>query len=247
MSYKMSFNDIVFIQTLLGVSADGYPGNKTFSKAEQLTRSRYKDMKAFIAFTQETINKHFKKAVKVDGIYGPNTESYIRRLRGASVPHRDSDVSTVHTSMSKGFKLTDDGRRKNKKYPTSAGRSRYYGAPGSNHVRMTFPYNMYYGDKRVKSTMVNKRCVSSFEQMFETVLDVYGKSEIARLNLDSYGGCFNNRSMRGGSRKSDHAYACAFDLDASHNRLHYGSNKAAFARSDYNRFMTIVYGSGLTC
>ena len=52
--------------------------------------------------------------------------------------------------------------------------------------------------------------------------------------------------MRGGSRKSTHAWGIAVDLDPENNRLRWGCDRALFARNEYKAFWEIVEDHGAT-
>jgi len=56
---------------------------------------------------------------------------------------------------------------------------------------------------------------------------------IKELGLDQFGGCFADRDIRGGDRKSTHAWAIAFDFDPSHNTLHMKAPIARFSKPEY--------------
>lgn len=62
----------------------------------------------------------------------------------------------------------------------------------------------------------------------------YGEQRIRDLGLDLFGGCYNNRKMRGGSNLSMHALAIAIDHDPERNQLRWGRDRAAFAKPVYD-------------
>jgi hypothetical protein len=68
----------------------------------------------------------------------------------------------------------------------------------------------------------------------ENVLNIYGENEIDRLRLNRFGGCYNNRRMRGGTQWSTHSWGIALDFDPARNQLTWGRNQAAFAHPVYN-------------
>lgn len=101
--------------------------------------------------------------------------------------------------------------------------SAFFGKPGdeSKLVSITFPYPMLYDGRPVRTT----RCHHLVAASLLRVLSAIGKRIKDRLDNDAeiaddasdYGGCYNNRAMRGGSRPSLHARGAAIDLDADDN------------------------------
>lgn len=63
---------------------------------------------------------------------------------------------------------------------------------------------------------------------------------IRELRLDVYGGCFNNRPIRGGSRPSLHAWGIAIDMDPERNTLYMSAPEAVFSGPEYDAFWSIV-------
>ena len=122
----------------------------------------------------------------------------------------------------------------------------FYGAPGTNHVKITPPYQLLYGDAPVRSITINRKCADSAGRAMAAILAHYGAAEIHRLGLDRYGGCFNDRQMRGGTKKSMHAYACAIDWDPARNALRMDHRTAQFAKPEYAAFLDAWEAEGWT-
>ncbi len=125
-----------------------------------------------------------------------------------------------------------------------------YGKPnelGTYLVSIDLPYPMRLAwDKK---TTVNKmRChklvESNFKAVFNEILSVYGIEKIKELGIDLFGGCFNFRSMRGGSDYSRHSWGIAIDLDPERNLLKETSRTARFARPEYKAMIDIFYKHG---
>ena len=68
---------------------------------------------------------------------------------------------------------------------------------------------------------------------------MYGLAKIQELGIDLFGGCFNFRSMRGGSDYSRHSWGIAIDLDPERNQLKETSRTARFARPEYDKLHEI--------
>jgi|SRR5262245_6654125 len=87
------------------------------------------------------------------------------------------------------------------------------------------PWKMIYVEKRkvtrIPKFTFNKKAAPSLTRVLNAIWEHYGKdqSTIERFGLDRYGGAFNYRNIRGSSHLSNHAYACAIDLDPDHNPL----------------------------
>jgi len=115
----------------------------------------------------------------------------------------------------------------------------FYGAPGTGQVLMTLPYPMKLAwDKHVSITKftIHRKCADSAKRVLTRALAHYGTEKLKELGLDLFGGCYNNRPMRGGSALSMHAYACAIDFDPARNQLKWNRAKARLAKPDAARW-----------
>lgn len=133
-------------------------------------------------------------------------------------------------------------------FPTQANARRFYGAPGTNHVRLIPPYPMIFGvDERrdgkfvttwrnLPSFTINKKCADSAFAALSRIASEYSAADRAKLGLNRFSGCYNNRPMRGGTQLSMHAYACAIDFDAQRNQLKWGRTQARLAQPDCEAF-----------
>lgn len=123
-----------------------------------------------------------------------------------------------------------------------------YGEPGEdNLVTISLPYPMRISWD--KGTIINKmRChkliADKLINVFNELLSSYGLSELQRLGIDLYGGCYNYRKMRGGNDWSRHSWGIAIDLDPERNQLKQTSKTAQFAKPEYKKMIDIFYKNG---
>lgn len=133
---------------------------------------------------------------------------------------------------------------------TTAQATKIFGKPnqqGSYLTTIQLPYPMRLAwDK--KTTVVKMRChklvANDFINVFNDLIECYGFDKIKELGIDLFGGCFNFRSMRGGSDYSRHSWGIAIDLDPERNLLHETSKTARFARPEYKDMIDIFYKNG---
>lgn len=150
----------------------------------------------------------------IDGLIGPASlyaiELWQNHMRGVDADERVSNALL---------------------WPTYNDLENFYGKPGENIISQKLPYGFRLAwdtDIVVHTIQINKICAPSAMAVLEQVKEDYGLSTLRDYGLDLYGGCFNNRNMRGGSRKSVHAYGAAIDFDPEHNQLRWGADKARF-------------------
>lgn len=107
-------------------------------------------------------------------------------------------------------------------WPRQVECSKFYGAPGTGHTLLTLPYPMRLAwDQHVPITKItiHSKCAASAAKVLTQAKDHYGMDKLEDMGLTLFGGCFNNRTMRGGLALSMHAYACAIDFDPDRNPL----------------------------
>lgn len=97
--------------------------------------------------------------------------------------------------------------------PDDASMLAFFGGPGNEEWLVSIPLGGSWrvGGKKATRTRCHVRVSDSLERIF---------AELVRQgwnNVLEYDGCFNDRSMRGGTRKSKHAWGAAVDLDARNN------------------------------
>lgn len=125
-------------------------------------------------------------------------------------------------------------------WPRQRAMAAFYGAPGTNHTKIDVPFPLRIAWDKSKSITrftINEKCAESAVRAYTAIFDHYGYEKIKELGLDLWGGCYNNRKMRGGSSLSTHAFACAIDGDPEHNQLHWRSDRASLATPERSYFL----------
>lgn len=114
-------------------------------------------------------------------------------------------------------------------------------------VTIDLPYPMRLAwdkNKTVKKMQCNKLVAEKFKSIFKELLDHYGLNELQRLEIDLFGGCFNYRLMRNGSKLSRHSWGVAIDLSPEKNGLKTPVSKSQFAGKEYNKMFEIFEKHG---
>lgn len=173
--------------------------------------------------------KKFKESLIIDGYYGELTDYAFNSLLEYEATHKI-------ISWRKDYK---NDRSIKTKWPNYNKLESFYGkleTIPSQLVTIPLPYThklAWNPSIKVNETTCHKLVADSYTSILEEVLSIYGKKDIEKLRLDMYGGCYNNRKMRGGNKPSTHAFGIAFDYDPEYNQLRWDKNKASFAQPDY--------------
>jgi len=136
-------------------------------------------------------------------------------------------------------------------FPLQKNMAAHYGPAGgprctAGTVRFQFAHKLAWDlNTHVNTFRCHELIAPTFQRVFDDAARHYGETEYRRLRLDLFGGCFNNRAMRGGTAKSTHAWGIAVDLDPERNQLKWGRDKASFAGSAFEPFWNIVESAGL--
>jgi hypothetical protein len=122
-----------------------------------------------------------------------------------------------------------------------------YGDPGdeSNMVSFIFPYPMkLYGEKRQVTGRCHKLVRDDLLKIFKKIQFDFGMDYIKRHHLDCYFGCFNDRSVRGGTKRSHHAWGIAIDLAANINGNHMKRDEADMPEEVMDIFESFGWSCG---
>lgn len=118
-----------------------------------------------------------------------------------------------------------------------------YGQPGENLDNCNLPFAMklaWAPKVEIKQFKCHVLVKSNLESIFKDTLAYYGPVAVSNLGLDKFGGCFNIRPMRGGTKPSVHSWGLAVDIDPERNQLKWGHDIAQLAKPEYETFWQIV-------
>lgn len=136
------------------------------------------------------------------------------------------------------------------KWPRQSGVPAFFGKAGgpqctAGKAVLPFPFRIAWNkSQKVSSFRCHELVADAFTGIFAEAGRHYGEQEFRRLGLDLFGGCFNDRTMRGGTAKSMHAWGIAYDGDPERNQLRWGKDRAEFAKPAYDPFWAIVEAHG---
>jgi len=211
---------------------DGDAGKKTMAglaKVDGLPKDWSKKRK-LVGFIQLLAKEHDVEVGKVDGYLGPQTEHAYDVLQRKLVENLDEHIWRPE-------ELSNENPNHWPSQSSTKSLEKFYGKVGENQTRIQLPYPhklAWKTSKVVNSYLCHEKVHDSLLRVLTNVHDHYGLQQIKELHLDLWGGCLNVRKMRGGTRYSTHSWGIAIDYDPSHNRLKWGRDKAAFAKTDYD-------------
>ncbi len=138
------------------------------------------------------------------------------------------------------------------KYPHDDTKSltAFYGKPGdeSKHQFISLPYPMklaWEPSKEITRIRIHQKCAEDFSNFFNDIFQYYSLDKVKEYGLDMFGGSYNNRAIRGGSRASTHAFACAVDINPAENQLTWGKGRALFSRPEFTPLMQMATANNL--
>jgi hypothetical protein len=108
---------------------------------------------------------------------------------------------------------------------------RFYGTPGrggtleAQIVRVVPPFQMYYGEVRIKSLLFHKKAAPALLAALNEIWEKSGRDQakLDRLGVSKTGGTYNPRLVRGSATNwSSHAFGMAIDIDPDHNGFNTG-------------------------
>ncbi len=136
-----------------------------------------------------------KIGVEPDGFWGPKSiaacQDYLRKLMPSPSPWPNANQASL---------------------------TQFYGPAGDESKLTTInvaPLGMLYDGKSVRII----RCHAKVAESLKRILTAISQSPYRKV-LEKYAGCFNHRTMRGGTLPSLHARAAAIDLDPDSNANH---------------------------
>ena len=241
------------IQRLLAVAGyykggiDNTVGRKTLEAVEKilnkhsslLTSSRMNDKRRLIASAQIILHFAGFEPGVIDGYVGHNTvEAY--NAWAYEKDHGKKEI--IKRSFTKKAPSLVKGN-----WPYQSQVNKFYGKVGTNQTKVKIPYTMklaWNTRQKVNKITVHEKIADSVEGIFKRTYEHYGQAKISKMRLDYFGGSLNVRKMRGGSKYSMHSWGIAIDLDPANNQLRWKSNRASFARPEYEEFWKIVESSG---
>lgn len=228
---------IELVQTLLkeqgwySGSIDGLLGPNTMSGIKNLPEvgEAWSEKRKIIGAIQVFANRNEIPTNPIDGYLGPITEEAFDQLRKLKMP------GVKITPMWRPEQIIDVNPNNWPKQYTDEF-NEFYGNQGDHLVYVDLPYPHRFSwllDKQVHRFKCHAKVADSIARVLTKVLDHYGQNEISRLQLDIWGGCFNIRSIRGGSKPSMHSWGIAIDYAPNRNKLRWSADKASFAGEDY--------------
>jgi hypothetical protein len=175
----------------------------------------------------------------IDGYWGPDTETafnqYLYKQQHGTAPElwRPEDRSHVNPNH----------------WPVqyTPEFDAFYGPKGSSLVKLQLPYPMKLAwdpASVVNSLSCHQKVHDSMLKVLTNVLNHYGLDKIKELKLDLFGGCYNERPIRGGTKWSMHSWGIAVDFDPDRNKLDWGRDKAAFAGREYDKWFEFWEAEG---
>lgn len=112
-------------------------------------------------------------------------------------------------------------------------------------VRLPFPFPLAWdASQRISRFACHKLVAAPLTRIFTAAAAHYGEDQFRLMRLDQFGGCYEFRNTRGGSRLSTHAWGIAVDVDPLRNGLTWGRDKATLDGPEYDPWWRIVEAEG---
>lgn len=214
-------------------------------------------MDEFNKWLQSRLTSHGFPCGVIDGVLGDLTFKALRAFQASRglEPNGKADTPTIAAlrATSVGTVRRPEGPAANpvlpgkSPWPTQAQVPTFYGAPGAALTTIELPYDMWLAwdtGTRLRKMTLHPKVAAGALWVYEQTAVTYSAKERTALGLDKFGGSFNIRKMRGGTKLSMHAYAIAIDHDPERNGLNTHAPQARLSHDDAVPFWKLWEAEG---
>jgi hypothetical protein len=189
-----------------------------------------------IAYFVQSQALHAGVCLKYDGYWGPDTEQAL------STMFFEFNRDVFDETLDERLAFHGDWPSESE---VRSGSSKF-GQPGTGLTQVKIPYKLRlsWSGQEVGSVTCHKEVAEALVSVLEETLNIYGQRDIEMLGLNLYGGSYSDRAVRGGTKKSMHAWGIAFDFDPANNRLRWDHRSASFAKAEYEPWVAAWYRRG---
>lgn len=192
----------------------------------------WSDKRICIAFLQLYCHANGINAGRIDGWWGPQTAYGAGALA--------EKLAEGEVRLWRDEAPSDDNPNG---FPTQSGVTAFYGPPGAENfghprppmTKVPCPWTLKIAWNKNQTRghfMVHEKVAPSLTRVLARVEAAYSPAQMSELGLDLFGGDYNARRMRGGSRWSMHSWGIAIDFDPERNQLKWGRGRARLAERD---------------
>lgn len=189
----------------------------------------WSDRRRAIACLQLACRRHKIEVGPIDGLWGPQTEyatevlAHLQATGKKPAPWRDQQPLDANPNA----------------WPREAELTQALGTPTRKPplvvVPCPWPLALAWDlNTRPSGIGCHEQVADSLARVLARIHDHYGPERLRELGLHRYGGCYNKRRKRGGTRWSTHAWGIAIDWDPAHNKLKWGRDRARLAGPEYD-------------
>jgi len=184
------------------------------------------------------------RGLVVDGKFGSNSWSALNALTSGTKPTIRGG-KTVNLRNQPDTILSEYGTVVSKYIrPKGLNNVEMYGPLPTGRLKvLELPYPMRLAwdtDHFINKISVNPLIHNDLKAALVEVNKVYSKDEIEELGLDLYGGCYNDRNIKGGHSKSTHSWAVSIDINPLGNPYKRRADKTVNGKPLAKRFMDVM-------
>ncbi len=223
---------------------DGDRGSNTHAAADKGLRALmgadaaevlvWSDKRRTIAFLQAWAQSEDIDAGEIDGFWGPQTDFAARTL-----------AAKLAGTEFRTFNAIVPTRTNPNHWPVEPDLEPFYGRPGKKggftppmeKVPLPWTMKLAWNKQQTRSFLwAHEKVAASVARILARIDAAYGADQKKELGLDLFGGDYNPRLIRGGTRPSLHSWGIAYDFDPERNTLAMNASQARLAQRDAEPF-----------
>ncbi|MDA4848473.1 glycosyl hydrolase 108 family protein [Hoeflea poritis] len=196
---------------------------------------------------------------RIDGLFGPLTEAafvafnrILRNMppdkwrdeleRGGDTPAFEPVLTEMNTWPRRDELVNFFGKECT---PNDHSEGCGRGTVKLKRLELPFPMRIAWDlNTTISGFSIHEMVHDSAARVLDKVYQHYDDDGVEELGINLFGGCYNCRKIRGGSRCSTHAWGIAIDFDPARNRLKWDHRLARLAKPDAVKFWELWEAEG---